>query len=87
VLQHNDAQRFNGCALVRPQVETASAEVARAHATLEEVRTGGKHTTQRQLDAAQAELREAAAAVEAAREAHDQVGARWGSQNSLTNAA
>lgn len=55
------------------QVESSSAEAARARATLEEVRTGGKHTTQRQLDAVQAELREATASVETARVAHDQV--------------
>jgi hypothetical protein len=57
-----------------PQVESSSAEVSRARSSLEEVRTGGKHTTQRQLDSAQAELREAVASGEVAKEVHDQVG-------------
>eukprot|EP00955_Chlamydomonas_euryale_P117561 366484-Chlamydomonas_euryale.AAC.1 len=64
--------------VARPRTNAQRAEVdaelALAQAHLEELRSGGRLTTQSQLDSAQSELAEAVHREAAARAAHDAVG-------------
>jgi len=55
------------------QVSELAQEVAEAHAALEDLRGGGRGTTQAALDAAQARLHEARVAADAAQEVYNQV--------------
>ena len=63
--------------LASEQLGELEAEREGEHAHLAELRGGGRLTTQAQLDAAQAELREAGQEAEAARGKLDQVCAVW----------
>ena len=60
-------------ALASEQLRELQEELALERAHLEDLRGGGRLSTQSQLDSAQAELREAAQVSEAARASHDQV--------------
>ena len=56
------------------QLKELESDLALARSHLEELRGGGRLTTQSQLDSAQVELREATAKAEEARQLHEQVG-------------